>query len=308
MRENLDHFFMKIAFMYATRSTCLRRQVGCVIVRDKSQVAAGYNGALAGETHCIDNPDQCIRTKMNVPSGERSELCITGDNYIRLAKGGSKTIQQLASKGENIQVCSIDEATGEVISCLALTPRLTGYRSDILKITFDNDKSIKCTSDHNIMTSDCKYVMAKKLKVGDTCKGMKYIRSEVAASDHKVTAIKKIKESCPVYDMTVPESNNFAIDLGNGSCIAVHNCVASHSESSAIAQAAKNGINLNGTTIYVTHKPCVNCIKLIIASGIKRLVYCHDYGSKLDNEITDKLLKNIEVTVLDEKDFIEGVN
>lgn len=75
MRESLDIFFMKIAMMYATRSTCIRRKVGSVIVKDKIQIGAGYNGAISGMTHCIDFPNRCIREKLHVKSGEYSDLC-----------------------------------------------------------------------------------------------------------------------------------------------------------------------------------------------------------------------------------------
>jgi dCMP deaminase len=146
MRESLDVFFMKIAMMYATRSTCIRRKVGSVIVKDKIQLSAGYNGALSGFEHCCDNPDLCIRTKLNVKSGEHEELC----------------------------------------------------------------------------------------------------RS-------------------------------------------------SHSEISSLLHA--NG-NLKGSTIYVTAKPCVNCTKAIVMSGIKRIVYFDEYSTGIDNDIANEILKNTQVDIL----------
>lgn len=64
---------MKIAEDVATRSTCMRRQVGAVIVKDKRILTTGYNGAPTGITHCNEN--NCLRIIHNVPSGERHELC-----------------------------------------------------------------------------------------------------------------------------------------------------------------------------------------------------------------------------------------
>jgi dCMP deaminase len=64
---------MDIAVMVATRSTCLRRQVGAVIVRDKRILATGYNGAPAGLRHCGEIG--CVRERLKVASGERHELC-----------------------------------------------------------------------------------------------------------------------------------------------------------------------------------------------------------------------------------------
>ncbi len=57
-----------------------------------------------------------------------------------------------------------------------------------------------------------------------------------------------------------------------------HVCRASHAEANAIIQAAKNGISINEGTLYSTHKPCHECAKLIINSGIKKVVYIHDYA------------------------------
>ena len=72
-RPSWDIYFMDIAHFVATRSTCLRRHVGAVIVKDKNILATGYNGAPRGLTHCLDIG--CLREKENVPSGEKHELC-----------------------------------------------------------------------------------------------------------------------------------------------------------------------------------------------------------------------------------------
>ncbi len=72
-RPPWDEYFMKIAEDVATRSTCTRRKVGAVIVKDRRILTTGYNGVPTGIEHCT--PETCIRTKMNVPSGERHELC-----------------------------------------------------------------------------------------------------------------------------------------------------------------------------------------------------------------------------------------
>lgn len=72
-RPSWDSYFMKIAEDVATRSTCLRRSVGAVIVKDKRILTTGYNGAPTGIEHCTENT--CLRIKFNVPSGERHELC-----------------------------------------------------------------------------------------------------------------------------------------------------------------------------------------------------------------------------------------
>ncbi|SMO31812.1 dCMP deaminase [Balnearium lithotrophicum] len=72
-RPSWDQYFMSIAQMVSTRSTCLRRKVGAVLVKDKRIISTGYNGPPSGLKH----PEEvgCLREKLGVPSGERHELC-----------------------------------------------------------------------------------------------------------------------------------------------------------------------------------------------------------------------------------------
>ncbi len=74
MRPSWDEYFMEIAMVVSQRSTCLRRQVGAVIVKDKRMIATGYNGAAAGAPHC--DVTGCLRQKLGIRSGERHELCV----------------------------------------------------------------------------------------------------------------------------------------------------------------------------------------------------------------------------------------
>lgn len=72
-RPTWDEYFLGIAELVSKRSTCLRRRVGAVLVKDKRILATGYNGAPSRITHCDEAG--CIREKLNIPSGERHELC-----------------------------------------------------------------------------------------------------------------------------------------------------------------------------------------------------------------------------------------
>jgi len=72
-RPSWDAYFMEIARTVATRSTCLRRQVGAVLVRQKRILATGYNGAPSGLPHCAEVG--CLRTTLGIPAGERHEMC-----------------------------------------------------------------------------------------------------------------------------------------------------------------------------------------------------------------------------------------
>ncbi len=72
-RPSFIRYFMDITELVAKRSTCLRRSVGAVLVKDKRLLSTGYNGAPSGIRHCAETG--CLREQLNVPSGERHELC-----------------------------------------------------------------------------------------------------------------------------------------------------------------------------------------------------------------------------------------
>ena len=72
-RPSWEAYFMQITNLVAQRSTCSRRKVGAVLVKDKRILATGYNGAPSGLPHCLDVG--CLRDENNIPSGQRHELC-----------------------------------------------------------------------------------------------------------------------------------------------------------------------------------------------------------------------------------------
>ncbi|MEL7567315.1 MAG: dCMP deaminase family protein [Dehalobacterium sp.] len=74
MRKSWDQYFMEIAHLVASRSTCLRRSVGAVAVSEDNRIlGTGYNGALPGAPHCDEVG--CLRNELNIPSGQRQEIC-----------------------------------------------------------------------------------------------------------------------------------------------------------------------------------------------------------------------------------------
>ena len=103
-RPTWEEYFMDITFLVAKRSTCLRRQVGAVLVKDKRILATGYNGAPSGLAHCLEVG--CVREKNRIPSGERHELC-------RGLHGEQNAIIQAAFHGICIQ--------GATLYCTNLT-------------------------------------------------------------------------------------------------------------------------------------------------------------------------------------------
>jgi dCMP deaminase len=72
-RPPWDTYFLDIAHFVSSRSTCLRRHVGAVLVKEKRILATGYNGSPTGLAHCLDTG--CLREAMGIPSGQRHELC-----------------------------------------------------------------------------------------------------------------------------------------------------------------------------------------------------------------------------------------
>lgn len=72
-RPSYDEYFMQMAYLAASRSTCIRRKVGAVLVKNKHVLATGYNGPPKGMKHCDETG--CLRETLQVPSGERHEIC-----------------------------------------------------------------------------------------------------------------------------------------------------------------------------------------------------------------------------------------
>lgn len=107
-RPSWDQYFMDITRLVATRSTCLRRQVGAVLVKGRNILASGYNGVPSGITHC--DADGCLRARLNVPSGERHELC-------RGLHAEQNAIIQAARHGVNIDGATLYCTTMPCIIC-----------------------------------------------------------------------------------------------------------------------------------------------------------------------------------------------
>ncbi|MEI7589834.1 MAG: cytidine/deoxycytidylate deaminase family protein [Deltaproteobacteria bacterium] len=73
IRPSWDEYFMDIVALVSRRSTCLRREVGALLIKDKRVLSTGYNGAPSGIKHCFEVG--CVREQLKIPSGERHELC-----------------------------------------------------------------------------------------------------------------------------------------------------------------------------------------------------------------------------------------
>jgi len=107
-RPSWDKYFIDITRLVATRSTCLRRGVGALLVKDRNILATGYNGAPSGISHC--SKTGCLREQLNVPSGERHELC-------RGLHAEQNAIIQAARHGVNIDGATLYCTTMPCVIC-----------------------------------------------------------------------------------------------------------------------------------------------------------------------------------------------
>ncbi len=107
-RPSWQKYFIDMAYLVSTRSTCLRRKVGAVIVKNNQVISTGYNGAPKSVPHC--SLTGCLRQQMNVPSGERHELC-------RGVHAEQNAIVQAAVNGTSIQNAELYCTTQPCIIC-----------------------------------------------------------------------------------------------------------------------------------------------------------------------------------------------
>ena len=125
MRPTWDEYFMDIVELVKERSTCLRRKVGAIIVKDKRILATGYNGAPVGCKHCLDIG--CLRNELNVPSGQRHEIC-------RATHAEQNAIVQAAYSGTSIKDSTIYVTAQPCVLCAKLI-----INSGINKVVFKGD-------------------------------------------------------------------------------------------------------------------------------------------------------------------------
>lgn len=133
MRPEWDKYFMDLLEVIKTRSTCTRRQVAAIIVKDKQIISTGYNGAPKGIFHC----DQvgCLREKLEIPSGERHELC-------RGIHAEQNAIIQASVHGVSIEGCEIYITCSPCVLCSKML-----INAGIKKIIFKGDYPDKLSLD-----------------------------------------------------------------------------------------------------------------------------------------------------------------
>ena len=133
-RPDWDEYFMEMAALTARRSTCLRRQVGAVIVGNRHIISTGYNGAPRGIEHC-ENRGGCMREKMKVPSGERHELCMA-------LHAEQNAIIQAATLGQSIEMATIYITHQPCVICAKMIIN-AGIRRIVVKEGYPDKLSVE---------------------------------------------------------------------------------------------------------------------------------------------------------------------
>ena len=110
-RVSKENYYLDIAETVATRSTCLRKSFGAIIVKNDTIVSTGYNGAPRGRKNCSDLCS-CIRDELNIPRGERYELCRSVHSEANAIIAASR--EQML--GATLYMACLDSKTGELVS------------------------------------------------------------------------------------------------------------------------------------------------------------------------------------------------
>jgi len=133
-RPSWDQYFMEMAELTAKRSTCMRRNVGAVIVKDKHLVATGYNGAPRGVRHCAEI-GSCLREELKVPSGQRHELC-------RALHAEQNAIIQAATLGVSIEDSTIYITHQPCVICAKMIIN-AGIKRIVVKEGYPDDLAVE---------------------------------------------------------------------------------------------------------------------------------------------------------------------
>ncbi|MBE6571914.1 MAG: cytidine deaminase [Ruminococcaceae bacterium] len=136
-RISKENYYLDIACTVATRATCLRKKYGAIIVKNDSIISTGYNGAPRGRKNCTDLCF-CMRDKLNIPRGERYEMCrsVHAEANAIIAASRDQMI------GSTMYLCGIDAKSGELVadSCSCQMCKRLVINAGIEKVIVRNTK------------------------------------------------------------------------------------------------------------------------------------------------------------------------
>ena len=139
-RPDNDTYFMRMAELVATRSTCLRRNVGAVVVKEKRVLTTGYNGAPKGLRHCAEVG--CVRLQNHIESGTRHELC-------RGVHAEQNAVIQAAYFGVSIKASIIYTTNFPCVMCAKILVN-AGIREIVYKDEYVDELSRKVLSESGV--------------------------------------------------------------------------------------------------------------------------------------------------------------
>jgi Deoxycytidylate deaminase len=140
-RPSNDEYFMSMAELVSQRSTCVRRKVGAVVVKDKHILSTGYNGSPKGTKHCEELG--CIRDQMNIPSGTRHELC-------RGVHAEQNAVAQAAYFGVSVKDATIYTTTFPCSMCAKILIN-SGIKEVVYSTGYLDDLSVDLLEETNII-------------------------------------------------------------------------------------------------------------------------------------------------------------
>ena len=156
-----------------------------------------------------------------VVEGDSAGGCWTADTLIRLVDNRILTIKEVIEEHEQGKVNYVFGCTED--GTIKIEPVLDGFLTkkdaQIVRLTLDNGKQIRCTPDHRIMLRDGSYKEAQYLTEDDNL--MSDMQDTISEFNHRIVKVEQLEEKEDVYDITVKETHNFALEAG----IFVHNCV-----------------------------------------------------------------------------------
>jgi dCMP deaminase len=140
-RLSWDEYFMEITDIVAKRSTCLRRTVGAVIVKDKHILTTGYNGAPRGLDNCVEL-NSCLRQEMKINSGEKHEIC-------RGAHAEQNAIVQAAYHGIKIEGSTLYCTYMPCVICSKMAIN-AGIKRIVFKNFYPDDLAVQLLNESEI--------------------------------------------------------------------------------------------------------------------------------------------------------------
>ncbi|MCH5185742.1 MAG: cytidine deaminase [Oscillospiraceae bacterium] len=143
MRRDKTNYYLDIAGTVAERGTCIRRSFGAIIVKNDEIISTGYAGAPRGRKNC-NELGKCIRNELNIPRGERYELC----RSVHAEANAIISARRSDMIGATLYLACIDPSTGETVggtSCCSMCKRLvinSGIEKVIVRDTYDSFRII----------------------------------------------------------------------------------------------------------------------------------------------------------------------